>query len=252
MKKLMILMLILQLVVALVACGVPKTFPSLDVTDEPTSPDVVVGGWTTAESPVVTDEVRTLLKKATENLLGVQYTPVAYVASQVVAGTNHLVLCRIKPVLPAPNAIEKYALAEIYEDLQGNATLTEIVDSGAWTYLLDEPTTGGWYEPETPELTDELRAAFIRATENYVAAKLTPLALVSEQVVAGKNYRIFCEVTPNLEAIDYEYAIVNVYVDLDGNATWSLIEPFGSDVPTAENAVEPVQTPVGDPIAPAP
>ena len=259
MKKLFALLLIAALVLSLAACslslkvGVPEEKPSLDVTDEPIPPEAIVGGWTFAESPVVTEEQKALLEKAVEGLVGAEYTPVAYIASQVVAGTNHLMLCRVKPVVPAPNAIEKYALVYIYEDLQGGVTLTEVVDSGAWTYFSDEEKPGGWYET-APELSDELRAAFAQATENYIAAKLTPIAVVAEQVVAGKNYRVFCKVTPNLEAIDYEYAIVNVYVDLDGNASFGLIEPFmenWQEVTTEAETEPPFVNPIGDPIAPA-
>ena len=260
MKKLIALMLVAALVFALTACslslkvGVPEEKPSLDVTDEPIPSEAIVGGWTFADSPVVTEEQKALLEKALEGLVGAEYTPVAYIASQLVAGTNHLMLCRVKPIVPAPNAIEKYALVYIYEDLQGNVTLDKVVDSGAWTYLSDEAQPGGWYET-SPELSDELRAAFEQATENYIAAKLTPLAVVAEQVVAGKNYRYFCQVAPNAETVDYEHAIVNVYVDLDGNASFGLIEPFmenWQEVTTeTDGAVPPFVNPIGDPIAPA-
>lgn len=267
MKKITALFLVAALVLSLAACSATKDEPELfppeetpeetscmideaPTDDEPTR--CPVGSWMLAASPVVTDEQKALLEKATAELVGAQYTPVAYVASQIVSGTNHLLLCRVKPIVPEPHAIEKYALVYLYKDLQGNVTLDKVVDSGAWTYLSDEALPGGWYEP-SPVLEGEALAAFEKATENYIAAVLTPIALVSEQVVAGKNYRVFCKVTPNLEAIDYEYAIVNVSADLNGNATFGLIEPFMENWQevTEATVTEQVGEPIGDPIAPA-
>ena len=63
--------------------------------------DVVVsGGFEKASSPVITDEIKALFEKATDGMTGAAYTPVAYIASQVVAGTNHLVLCKVEAVVP--------------------------------------------------------------------------------------------------------------------------------------------------------
>ncbi len=63
--------------------------------------DVITGGITDAASPVVPDEVKTVFDKAAATLTGVGYEPVAYLGSQVVAGTNHFLLCKAKPT-PRP------------------------------------------------------------------------------------------------------------------------------------------------------
>ena len=57
-------------------------------------PGTLMGGWAAAEDPAITDEVRALFDKAMEGLVGVNYVPVAYLGSQVVAGTNHAMLVR--------------------------------------------------------------------------------------------------------------------------------------------------------------
>ena len=49
----------------------------------------MLGGWTVAESAEITEEQKAIFDKAMEKLVGVGYEPVAYLASQVVAGTNH-------------------------------------------------------------------------------------------------------------------------------------------------------------------
>ena len=87
---------------------------------------VLLGGWTPAEDPAVTEEVETLLEKATTGLLGVAYKPVAYLGSQVVAGTNHAILCQARVV--SPDAQPYFVIVYIYEDLQGNVSLLNIAD----------------------------------------------------------------------------------------------------------------------------
>lgn len=84
------------------------------------------GGWTPAEDPTVTDEVKELLEKGLENLVGVGYVPVAYLGSQVVAGTNHAILCQATAVVP--DARPYFTIVYLYEDLQGKVSLMNIAE----------------------------------------------------------------------------------------------------------------------------
>ena len=93
----------------------------LSLAEEP-----VVGGWTLAEDIVITDEQQAAFDKAMDRLLGVDYTALIYLGSQVVAGTNHCFLCRATVVYP--DAVPQYMLVYIYEDLEGNAEILSIVD----------------------------------------------------------------------------------------------------------------------------
>ncbi|MBR7188877.1 MAG: hypothetical protein IKD53_10020, partial [Clostridia bacterium] len=52
----------------------------------------LAGGWTPAADPAVTEDMKEMFDRALEGLLGVDYVPVAYLGSQVVAGTNHCIL----------------------------------------------------------------------------------------------------------------------------------------------------------------
>lgn len=87
---------------------------------------MLAGGWAAADDPTITQERSDLFEKALEELVGVDYTPVAYLGSQVVAGRNHCFLCLSRVVIP--DAIPKYVLVFIYEDLQGNAQIMNIAD----------------------------------------------------------------------------------------------------------------------------
>jgi hypothetical protein len=86
----------------------------------------LVGGWSTTDSTEITDDVRAVFDKATQGLTGVDYEPVAYLGSQIVAGKNHAILCRATVVVP--NAKPYYTIMYIYEDLQGNATIQDFSD----------------------------------------------------------------------------------------------------------------------------
>ena len=84
----------------------------------------MVGGWSVAENNAVTEEQKAVFDKAIEKLMGVSYEPVAYLGSQLVAGTNHCFLCKATVIYP--DAKPTYALVYIYQDLQGNAEVTNV------------------------------------------------------------------------------------------------------------------------------
>ncbi len=177
--------------------------------------DIPMTGAYESTSPEVTDELRALVEKATSGLVGATYEPVAYVASQVVAGVNHKVLCKVTTVTAEP--VSKYALVTIYEDLEGNATVTEVQDSTADAG--DSGLLGGWSGKENPVVTAEAKAALEKATKELVGASYKPLALLATQVVAGTNYCLLCEITPVVPDAQPGYGIVYVYEDLQGEAS---------------------------------
>ncbi len=92
----------------------------------------LAGGWSIAESQALTEETLAVFEKGMEGLLGVDYTPVAYLGSQVVAGMNHCFLCVATTVVPG--AEPSYALAYMYQDLSGGVKLMNVVrfDFGAY------------------------------------------------------------------------------------------------------------------------
>ena len=91
------------------------------------SADSVDGGWMVTEGRLKLDKhAKGVFAKATDNLLGCDYEPVALLGTQVVAGTNDCFLARLTPVVP--NATPHWALVYVYEDLQGNVTLTNVKD----------------------------------------------------------------------------------------------------------------------------
>ena len=95
----------------------------------------VAGGWTsfTDTTPAATKDERGVFDQATKGLVGVNYELVRVLGTQVVAGTNYLVLCQGTPVTQNPT--NQLYLATLYVDLQGNAQLTKVTGFDLTAYL---------------------------------------------------------------------------------------------------------------------
>ena len=97
----------------------------------PTTSGPMSGGWTPSADPAVTDELEALFQAGTETLTGVSYIPIAYLGSQVVAGTNHAFLCQAAAAYPGVEGMEAepaYAMVYLYEDLSGHVSILSIAD----------------------------------------------------------------------------------------------------------------------------
>jgi len=210
MKKFFALILAALMIFTLAACTKKETETNAD------SDEIITGGWSNTESMEITDEIKTLIEKATAEMTGAEYTPIAYIGSQVVAGTKHRILCTITPVVPDAKAT--YAIVTIYEDLEGNAEIIEILNSDAELEVVTEGLMGGWNKPETYDVTDKAKAALENAVEKLVGAEYEPVALLATQVVSGTNYSILCEITAVTPSAEPHYSVVHVYENLEGSA----------------------------------
>lgn len=207
MKKFITLVLALAMLLSLTACAASES--------------KLLGGWQKIDPPVVTDDVAALVEKASDNMLGAEYVPTAYIAKQIVSGTNYLVLCEITPV--TPDAVGHYSLVYIYEDLQGSVSITDTKYADCETPY--EGIVGGWTAVSDPTVTKEAKSALDKAAKSLPDYKYSPLALVSTQVVAGTNYRILCEVSE--KGSDPRFEIVEVFSPLEGDAVISHSYVFG-------------------------
>ena len=121
MKKIMAVLLALILCLGLSALAEEE---NTAVEPIPAGPGMLAGGWQATEDATVTEETKELLSKALGGIGEEAIVPVAVLGTQVVAGQNTCVLCRITP--DAEFAVPYYALIYIYKDLQGNAQLLQI------------------------------------------------------------------------------------------------------------------------------
>lgn len=90
------------------------------------TPEGLMGGWQdNYEQPnMLSDEEKEVFEKAVDGLLGVKYTPVATIATQVVAGINYAFLATGTATTETP--ITHLYIVKVYADLQGNAEITNI------------------------------------------------------------------------------------------------------------------------------
>ena len=177
-----------------------------------------VGGWKASEDPAVTAEQEAVFGKAMEGLVGVSYEPIACLGTQLVSGTNYAFFCKAQAV--SPSARPYYAVAHVYEDLEGKAEILDIVgmtpngeiDENAGA---GEAMAGSWNVPETEEAG---LAAFEKASGKLVGANHTPICVMGSQLVSGSNYCLLCRsigVYPNAEPY---YTLITVYENLSGEA----------------------------------
>ena len=178
----------------------------------------ITGGWEASESPEITSERQAIFNKALDGFVGVGYEPIAYLGSQIVAGTSHAFFCKAQVVYP--KAQPYFAIVFIYEDLEGNVEIQDIASMTAYGELDEnagsaERLAGGW---SVADAQDDGMAAFEKATEELVGVSYTPIRVLSSQVVAGMNYCVLCQahvVAPDAKPY---YTMAFVYEDLDGNA----------------------------------
>jgi len=88
----------------------------------------LAGGWSNVphDSVELPEDAQAAFDKALDGLVGAEYTPVALMSTQVVAGMNYCILCQITPVVP--DATPTWALVYIYADLEGNSEITNVYD----------------------------------------------------------------------------------------------------------------------------
>ena len=88
--------------------------------------EIVDGGWGAASDPAITDSVKALFNKGMEGIIGVNYVPVAYLGSQVIAGYNHAILCLATAVYP--EAQPHWVIVYLFENLEGGVSVIDIAE----------------------------------------------------------------------------------------------------------------------------
>ena len=188
----------------------------------------LLGGWSLATDLNVslTDEEKARFDKALEGFTGAGYEPVAVLASQLVNGKNYAYLCEQIPL--TSKSIPHWVVAVVYENLQGEASLTNIAEIDLTDLkVLDNIDTsaalGAWEiavpgDALTPLTNEDAQAAFDAAAAKYLGVDLKPLSLLGTQVVAGMNFKYLCYGQTVTETPVSGLYVVDVYRDLDGNA----------------------------------
>lgn len=192
----------------------------------------LLGGWTinTDYVPVLTEESEKAFQDALMGYTGMNLKPVTLLATQVVAGTNFLYLCEGEAVTASPQP--GWYLTVVYRDLEGKSQISSVEEINVTDLKTTEKApeanlAGGWTlvpASDTVTLPEDVLVAFEQAKTGYTGVTLSPLALLASQVVAGKNYMIFCHgTTVTAEPLDSLY-IATIYVDPQGKAAISDVQ----------------------------
>lgn len=178
---------------------------------------ILPGGWEMNKGDISVDantDAKNAFEKAVGTLVGFEYEPLAVLAKQIVCGTNYCILCRGRSTVE--NARTEMMLVYVYEDLDGNASVT-----GIKTLINTANVFGGWSANEgdiSLDHNEEVRAVFEKAMEGLTGASYEPVAYIGSQLVSGKNYMVLCRETVVVPGAESTYALVTVYEDLNGNA----------------------------------
>lgn len=239
MKKVLSLILAAAMVFGLAACG------NVEIKQEGNEISVNVtpakaGGWTLNDvfraSEMSEDELA-IFNKAQEGYTGMGFEPIVCLGHQVVAGLNHAYLCAGTPVYP--EAQTGLYIVKIYQDLEGNATITDVeeFDTEAAIESLSQeeeaaveegPIAGGWTISEDlggTILPGDSLMAFGDATADLAGASYLPIALLGTQVVAGTNFAILCEETLVTAEPIRRFVVIKIYKDLTDKCTITNVAP---------------------------
>lgn len=228
MRKKLLAAIALSIVLSLGLIGVAWGSESL------TTNAAADGSWqvNTKAGSYLTKSEKSLFDKATRKLVGASYTPVAVLAKQVVAGTNYAYFCKAKTATANPKTSWKVVV--VYKNLKGKAKVIAVNNFNCNSIsTLKKPAStagmaGAWtcksYTGASKGIPKAAQSAIDKAKKKYKKVSLTPLALLSSQVVAGKNYRFLCSGKASDSSATF-YA-VDVYQDLKGAAKITSCKPI--------------------------
>ena len=174
------------------------------------------GGWEIVNAPAdkLPQDLASAVGTLNEKNLGATFTPVWYVGSQIVNGTNHFLICE------ETRTTKNETVCIV--GLVVNIPLDSVGGEGAEIVEVIERVT----------LPKEIQTAFDKAMKNFVGASYKPIAYIGSQVVKGVNHFILCQATgiyPNAKP----YAAVVVINIFEEKATIAGISPVSSQ--TQEN-----------------
>jgi hypothetical protein len=187
-------------------------------------PEGGLGGWTLCNYPAneLPQELATAIVTINMNLLGASYTPIRVLGTQVVNGTNYLLLAKIvRTDLEHTTDIVLMVVNIPAGDITGEkATLVDVINQA--------------------ELPADVQDVFDDAIGALHGVNYTPLLYVGSQVVKGLNYYIICEAQ-----VVYPGAIPTAVIvcvnTFEGKNTVVSIEPVSAfDVNCSKEANAPL------------
>lgn len=183
---------------------------SIVLADDSGYTEFLAGGWevnTGSTSISKNAAAKAAFKKATAELLGVSYQPIAVLGTQVVAGTKYAILCKATPVIP--DAAPDITIMYIYENVDGT------VDINGFQTIISGGDKGG-FKANTGKFTIKNKknkavySAYKKAMKELVGVDYKPVLYLGKQKKSGSNYMILCRSQVVYPDAPYEWSLVTV------------------------------------------
>lgn len=179
-------------------------------TDDSGYTEFLAGGWevnTGSTSISKNAAAKAAFKKATAELLGVSYQPIAVLGTQVVAGTKYAILCKATPVIP--DAAPDITIMYIYENVDGT------VDIDGFHTIISGGDKGG-FKANTGKFTIKNKknkavySTYKKAMKELVGVDYKPVLYLGKQTKSGSSYMILCRSQAVYPNAPYEWSLVTV------------------------------------------
>ena len=183
---------------------------SIELADDSGYTEFLAGGWevnTGSTSISKNAAAKAAFKKATAELLGVSYQPIAVLGTQAVAGTKYAILCRATPVIP--DAAPDITIMYIYENVDGT------VDIDGFQTVISGGDKGG-FKANTGKFTIKNKknkavySTYKKVMKELVGVDYKPVLYLGKQTKSGSNYMILCRSQAVYPNAPYEWSLVTV------------------------------------------
>ena len=152
-----------------------------------------------------------------EKIVGAEYTPIAYLGSQIVNGTNHAVLAEQLVVngKDTKNVVVLIFNEAIKSDEITLINIERVVESGG--------EFGGVTVDVKTDIPEEAKSVFDTTIESFVGSNVAPFALLGTQIANGTNYIFAAEITSVTRDPEKKVGIVVVNSNHDNIAFTDLL-----------------------------
>lgn len=161
----------------------------------------MLGNWDIKVSNEMPQKIATAFEGLNE-MVGAEYTFIAYLGCQVVNGTNHAILAEQKLILG--NDVKNVVLIIFHETKEG------VTISNIERIIEDDNKLGGININVETKINDGAMEIFKQAFGSYSGGNISPFALLGTQVVHGINYIFVCTVTPVMPDAKNKVVIITV------------------------------------------
>lgn len=148
----------------------------------------MVGNWNVKVSTGMPQKVATAMSQLATTLLGAEYTPIAYLGSQVVNGTNHAVIAEQTITTGRDTTNIVLIIFNERDNAVVPVSIERVLESGL-------PLGGVKIEVATT-LSIEQDSIWSNAFDQFTGAQVTPFAYLGTQTEKGTAYIYLATSTP--------------------------------------------------------